>query len=233
MLYAAELDSWWSVFTVCITHLVTDGRGITTVLQTLAENCSRISAARMNGGLFKPVALPDCSLDRSVLNRPPGGDINNRPSYAILSEMWTAPPDWADQIPGVSRVLRISAANGVTLKRLASQRPSADVTAQPYITTHDAILALMWHTTIVCRIAVGKVTVADKSAGLIMPVEYRSSARPQLPKTFIGNATYPSQSVLALADMMDRDHGVANAAHTIRGTVNSIAASLIDDRLGM
>ena len=96
-------------------------------------------------------------------------------------------PAWAspDHRKLASETFLLPAAALKELKTLAtSQKPASS--SEPYISTHDAVCALIWRTTMAARVAAGEISKSD-STTFGMPIDGRSQLSPPQPADFMGN----------------------------------------------
>ncbi|KAL9583696.1 MAG: hypothetical protein Q9212_002562 [Teloschistes hypoglaucus] len=248
---------------VSISHIVFDGRGITEVMKTFAEKLRNAPI----GSLSKVEAYDhsdsfenhdqneyrDCfSCDRTTLVSGQGrvGAIENHPGLT------TSSLDLPSGSAGIStrcHVFCISGKSLLELKKAASpysccknaaagssqqQRGHSQVSDQPpWISTHDAIAALMWRSIILARHGAG---INDQQETFFsQAVDCRTHLG--LPKPYHGNVAYIIRCSLTISDLTDAttgdtdDHsqsGLQAAAQAIRKEVNNVTEEKFRDLMG-
>ena len=105
------------------------------------------------------------------------------------------------------------------------------------ISTHDAIAALIWRSTILARHRAG--ILSDRiTTSFFQPVDCRS--RLQLPESYFGNAVYGIKATLDIAQLLagadsfgtSQTSGLQAAARAIRAETSGVTAEKFRDLLG-
>lgn len=195
----------------------------------LANQC-RLASARDNKTTL--TFRPD-QFDRTMLfEGAPEADISKLSAYTMLPEPARGMPDWAspDHRKLASKIFRLSRKALVQLKTDATnQKPAAS--SEPYISTHDAVCALVWRTTMAARVSAGKISRYDQTT-FGMPIDGRSQLKPPQPLDFLGNNAIGFK----VADTVERliaPQNLGTAAFAIRTGVKSVDDSYIKDLISV
>ena len=171
------------ILVVSILHTVCDGRGITEVIKVFAQKICQMQKGGLKGSVsaeHEATARDVYRLDRSTLLYGKGvGCIEDHPC-------WTASPikSFVSFPSGTTHcvVLRIDGHSMDQLKSVASSDLS-----DTYISTQDAVAALIWRSTMLARFRAG-IIKKDAMTHLAMPIDCRS--RLNLSEPYHGNAIY-------------------------------------------
>ena len=216
---------------VSIAHTICDGHGISDILKIFADKLRRIQAdeppSRATGLQNGQLSY---SFDRnSVLSGSGGpGAIENHSG-------WTTSPLKSNRAQASSATLcktfYISKESLRALKEAAKPSPSvstAVIDEVAYISTHDAIGALIWRSTMLARHRAG--IISDNTiTHMCQPVDCRT--RLNLPEPYFGNAIYGTEASLSIAQMKSQSSGFQSAARAIRAEVNASTAEKFRDLL--
>ena len=232
---------------VSIIHTVRDGRAISDVIKIFAEKLreeqKRELPSRSTGHEETPKQV--YSFNRASLLSGNGllGAIENHPGWTVSPLAF--PPDSATT-ETLCTAFHINSNSLRTLKQVASLLwPLSSTSAaihvshlpedqrghslqQPItISTHDAIAALIWRSTILARHRAG--ILSDLiTTSLIQPVDCRS--RLQLPEPYFGNAVYGIKATLDIAQFLagtdsfgtSQTSGLQAAARAIRAETSGV-----------
>lgn len=179
---------------ICIYHSIGDGVGQFHITEMLANQCRAIGQRKTTpsnpSSLNLKLSFSPPQFDRSRLfHGAPKPDMATLSSYSVLPEPLRGLPAWAmpDGKPLASATFLIRKSALADLKALAnSQKPSSTTTTEPYISTHDAVCALIWRTVMAARLKVGTIAPSD-TATFGMPIDGRPQLSPPLPADFLGN----------------------------------------------
>ncbi|KAL8779385.1 MAG: hypothetical protein Q9194_001482 [Teloschistes cf. exilis] len=247
---------------VSISHTVFDGRGITEVIKRFAEKLrnSPTNTLFQDEAHSRPDGFAnqdqtkyrDCvSFDRTTLVSGQGrvGAIENHPGLTTSS---LDLPTGSTGISTRCHIFCISKESLLELKKAASpssccaniaagssqqQGSQRKVSDQfPWISTHDAIAALLWRTIILARHQAG--IIDQQETFFSQAVDCRT--RLGLPKPYYGNVAYITRCSLTVSDLKgttgDReDHslfGLPAAAQAIRKEVNNVTEEKFRDLMG-
>ncbi|KAL8626924.1 hypothetical protein Q9189_007386, partial [Teloschistes chrysophthalmus] len=246
---------------VSISHTVFDGRGITEVMKTLAgnlrnaptESLSQPAAHAHPGGFANQdqTKYRDCySCDRTMLVSGQGriGAIESHPG--LTTSNLDLPS--SSGISTRCHVFCISSESLLELKKAASPYSSSTNTAAgssqqehgqsqvsdhpPWISTHDAIAALMWRSIILARHRAG--IIDQQETFFSQAVDCR--AHLGLPKPYFGNVAYITRCSSTVSNLKGAtgdtdDHspsGLRAAAQAIRKEVNNVTEEKFRDLMG-
>ena len=199
---------------VSIIHTVCDGRAITDIIEVFAEklrqaqNGERAHHSISNGETTKTIY----TLDRTAVLSGNGlaGTAENHPAVTI------APMPSISSLINMRTVctnFHISKKSLVALKQAASlsssvstgtnclppdNQPNHLSNGSSYISTHDAISALIWRGIMLARHRAG-IIPSDHPTNCSTPIDGRS--RLALPTPYFGNAIYGSKFTLTVADL--------------------------------
>jgi len=214
---------------VCIYHSICDGVGQFHVTEMFANQCRR-AAEQKFGGLFKTTTddktrlgfRPD-QFNRTTLSEgAPDADIDKLSAYTILPEPARGMPSWAspDHRKLASETFLLPASALKELKTLATTQKPATST-EPYISTHDAVCALLWRTTMAARVAAGEIS-RNESTTFGMPVDGRSQLKPPQPADYMGNNAIGFKVGESVEMLIAPENGLGAAAFAIRTGVKSV-----------
>jgi hypothetical protein len=117
------------------------------------------------------------------------------------------------------------------LKALAtSQKPSMSTT-EPYISTHDAVCALIWRTVMAARLKVGAIAPSDTPT-FGMPIDGRTQLFLPLPADFLGNLAVCFKIGESVQTLVAPEH-LGAAAFQIRAGVKSVDDTYLKDFIAL
>lgn len=249
----ANLVDGGLLLVVSIIHTVCDGRAISEVLKIFAEKLRKAQTGEPASHSTGHEETPEhtYSFDRTSVLSGNGflGAIENHPG-------WTTSPSplygGSPSPNALCATFRISSDSLRALKKVASPWSSAAAaisTSHPpdgqqahssdhatTISTHDAIAALIWRSTMVARHRAG--ILSDlATTHLSQPVDCR--ARLGLPEPYFGNAIYLGKASLALPHLASATDGfdapqisgLQAAARAVRAQVSAATADKFRDLL--
>lgn len=212
----------------CECHALADGNGMNVIMAALGEECKR--AAQMSG-MLPPRQL---DIDRGALNElcEFETDVKDHPAYGYLEGAWlphpapveapkengeqavqAEPPIPSEPAPEVTmHSYRVTSPDAAALKTFAT----VDSTR---ISTHDAIAALIWRTTILARHKAGKFTSPDQVSTITIPTNARKHLG--IPNTWVGNCVYFLAASLPVEAII-QPNSLPLMASTIRAALNQI-----------
>ena len=242
---------------VSIIHTVCDGRGISNVLKIFADKFRKAQTGALASRFTGHEDLPKhtYSFDRTSILSGNGlpGAIENHPSwttsplpihggFASTKTLCTTFHISSDSLRALKQVASSSspsspASNTFNISHTPDGQQSLSSDQASSISTHDAIAALIWRSTMLARHRAG--ILSDRSiTHFSQAVDCRS--RLHLPEPYFGNAIYAIKTSLALprlactTDSFDasRVSGLQAAAHAIRAEVSGATADKFRDLLG-
>jgi len=229
----------------CVNHLLMDGTAITAVLEILANRCVR---AQEEGDAVK--SRPLLPLSPNAMDRSP---LYKRASEPSVAKIW---PQTVLEHPYVSRAshthahsidpsqvrpdpvpdelteghtFRMPAPLIEQLKHLAHGYHGAN--AQPWVSTHDAVCALIWASIMRARNRAG--LLGDNTEVVMgLTVDTRNRTTPPLPLDYMGNANLVAGASLVLPRLLDPD-SLPRVAHIIRAGISRIDSDYIENFTGV
>jgi hypothetical protein len=184
------------------------------VVQSWAAACrgelDTVPIALDNGPLNLATAISFCpTIQQEELPAFWANEILRHPAYILIPDS-----PFALQAPEVSCTFRFTTAGLSSLKARASK----NLPAGSWISTHDALTALLW-----TRIALAM----GHDAGVNIATNIRSRLDPPLSETFAGNAVYfvRAQPLGALEGGEEFDFKLSTAAHAARQAVLALTSS--------
>jgi hypothetical protein len=211
---------------ICIYHSIGDGVGQFRITEMLANQCRAIGqrkTARPTTSSNLKLSFSPQQFDRSRLfHGVPKADMATLSSYSVLPEPLRGLPAWAmpDGKPLASATFLIRKSALADLKALAtSQKPSMSTT-EPYISTHDAVCALIWRTVMAARLKVGAIAPSDTTT-FGMPIDGRTQLFPPLPADFLGNLAVCFKIGESVQNLVAPEH-LGAAAFQIHAGVKSV-----------
>jgi trichothecene 3-O-acetyltransferase len=216
-----------TIITIAISHSVGDGSGTNELTRLLAEETRRSQApssgAVTSGDPSEAASMVDRSALRNLKSNGPF-NIKDHPAYR-----WNyPPPEVAPQLetpslhpfeasaPETAVLLHISTAN---LKKLKADVTTPDA---PFISTHDALAALIWRSSLLVR-SRRSTTAQNLPSSTLGSVFFPSDARRHLnlTKSYIGNCVYQLTATLDLGTLF-LPSGLKQAASAIRRAIASV-----------
>ncbi|KAL7787166.1 putative enoyl-CoA hydratase/isomerase family protein [Trichoderma ceciliae] len=209
---------------VQILHTIVDGRGVTDCIKIFAEHFRNAQSGTLGHPLETTKSL--YSLNRTTLLSANGalGDIENHPAF-------TTSPLVSGKFVGVENgchTFRMSAEALVALKKAATAQPGTE--DEVWISTGDAIAALIWRSVILARYRAGLLS-AEATVVLTQPLDVRAMLN--LPEPYFGNAFYITRPSLPLSALADTENGLRTAARTLRADIKSMTGEKFRDFLGL
>ncbi|KAJ5544449.1 Transferase [Penicillium sp. DV-2018c] len=131
----------WHLF-----HMVGDGTTYTLWTKIWAEECRRAQGLE----IVDPVELPDAIQDdREQMMKPSGrnpGKLENHPEYTLLPFTPPGPPPKLTSLSHRGQVFYFSPESLAALKADASPSNATNPSDQKWVSTNDALSALLWRT---------------------------------------------------------------------------------------
>lgn len=243
-----------------IVHLLCDGQGTSLVLDAFARYFRKAQIRSDNSVLKIDETAPECqySFDRNSVLNGNGfpGEIEKHPAWTV------SPPDPTPkpEVDCVCTTFRITRQSLSTLKRMAAPPPvvapavladdSSDVPASqvPFISTQDALAALIWRSLMLARHRTG-ILSRDRITYCSVSVDCRS--RLELRAPYVGNAVNAFKSPLPLQTFLPTDtpptsqsdhptstppvppKGLQAAAQQIRAGINGVTGDSLRDLVAL
>ncbi|PTB66756.1 putative enoyl-CoA hydratase/isomerase family protein [Trichoderma citrinoviride] len=207
-----------------ILHTVVDGRGVTDCIRIFADNFRRAQSGAIGHPLETATSV--YSLDRSALLSADGavGDEEKHPAF-------TTSPLVSGKFIGVENgchTFHMSAKALEALKKAATPQPGAEDAT--WISTGDAIAALIWRSVMLARLRAGLLP-ADATVVMTQPLDVRAMLG--LPEPYFGNAFYITRPSLPLSALADPEDGLRTAAKALRTDIKSMTGDKFRDFLGL
>lgn len=217
----------------CECHALADGNGMNTIMAALGKECKR--AAKLPGKL-PPHLL---NIDRSVFNDlgEVETDLKDHSAYGFLEGAWLphpapveAPKEDSEQAAPAEPPIPSEPAPEVTVHSYRITSPSAAAlkaaatTDSHRISTHDAIAALIWRTTILARRKAGKFSSPDQISTITLPVNARKHLA--IPKAWIGNCVYFLAASFPVSEII-KPTSLPLMASAIRTALNAITPNKV------
>ncbi len=228
-----------TIITISISHSVADGSGTNELTRVLAEE-TRLAPASLSGDVTKEdvgevATIAATMMDRSALRNLTSEnpfDIKDHPAYRL-----SYPPSTANSqgmllvhpfkatFPERAVLLHISQSS---LEQLKKDATTSDA---PFISTHDALAALIWRSFLLIR-SRRSPSAQNLPSSTLGSVFLPSDARRHLKLTgsYIGNCVYQLQADLPLSELFSPS-GLKQAAAAIRRTITSVTPSKVTSLL--
>ncbi|CAN8101610.1 unnamed protein product [Discula destructiva] len=214
------------MLSVSINHLAMDGYSITKVLQRMAAHCGESGPALDR--------VPPQSFDRTRLSctNCTAPSIEKMPAYTIVKGAF----DFGSRMTGAisTRMYRFSPAAVAQLKKDASSpRKSEGESSPAWITTQDAVSALVFRQSFKARLATG-IVGPDETVQYSFPVEYRAIIKePPLPSDYIGNALLFTATRFMHIKELVQDGGLQTATAAVRRAIQDVDAEYVDNSIAV
>jgi hypothetical protein len=228
-----------TILTFAMSHSVADGAATNELMRVLSEEtrlAQDFAGKSAVGNRKSTNVIADMGLDRSVMRNITSKlpfDIEQHPAYR-----WNTPENtpaskqasthlFQATVPEISVLLHISASALTRLKADASL-PDA-----PPISTHDALVALMWRSILLIR-SRRAASAVDLPASTVGSVFMPSDARRHLglQQSYIGNAVYQLTADLDLGTLLSST-GLQHAASAIRRAITAVTPDLVASCIAM
>jgi hypothetical protein len=207
-----------------INHVAIDGWGVTEVVKIFSENF-RDAQARKIG---HPLLMNENTYvsDRRILVSS-AGKLGDLAKHSALSQSGYAHANLEGK-GFACRTFCIPTDALAQLKKDASPiQPKDD---GDWISTGDAIAALLWRSIMVARHRAGELQTPG-AVQFGQPYDCRKLM--QLPEPYFGNSIYFLRTDVPFADMANGQDGICIAARAIRRDVNAVTADKFRDMVGL
>ncbi|KAL8741920.1 MAG: hypothetical protein Q9190_005530 [Brigantiaea leucoxantha] len=240
--FAAQLNILNGGILLCVAfhHSVLDASGFTTVLKTWA-NQSKVSEQADLDLAMIPRTIQDADLNREQISGNGWtGEASEFQEYSILEpqpepEVTDSAPSQPFSLPSMTTTLFFfSSKSLIQLKRHVTKNITEYCSSSTWISTNDALCALLWQRISVARFTVDE-TSSSKRDGISAPpshsmlglaVNGRSKMVPPLPMTYLGNVNLYGTSRLPLHLVLENS-GLGPMALSVRDAVTAINDSKI------
>lgn len=210
-----------TIISWAMSHSVADGSGTNELLSVLSEE-TRLAQKPSNADT-KLSVITGMGIDRSILRNIVSEvpfDIAQHPGYKLKATPASSHPFTAteEEIPVL---LHISPAGLMRLKSDASTPGAAP------ISTHDALSALVWRTSLLIRSrrsAAAQALVSSTVGSLFLPSDARRHLK--IPTSYIGNVVYQLKVSLDLETLFSPS-GLQAAATALRAAILAVNPSLV------
>lgn len=226
-------------------HSVVDAAGFATVLKTWASNTNKIphSDGASGDGAAKPNSLPSNSLDKSSLMKAlmateidPLVRIKKHPQYKLettplrskeTKDAPIAPPTFT--LPAMTPTVFHFAA-----PKLAALKFSASPSSGSFISTNDALCALLWSSITQARTLSENATEDQETPSSIlgMAVDGRRRLSPALPASYVGNVTIYASARLPIS-ILSQNTELKGIASAIRTAITELDNDHIQDVIAL
>ncbi|GAM87676.1 hypothetical protein ANO11243_057030 [Dothideomycetidae sp. 11243] len=203
-------------------HVVTDGAGADEILRVLS-----LSTRNSYDPAHAPTTTETIGLDRTLLRNitsPIAFDIAQHKAYVLdpaTASPAESPHPFRASTPEIPVLIRISKDNLSLLK--------ADATPDSgFVSSHDALAALMWRSVFHIRAHRSSSAVAllpTTEAKFFMPSDARRHLG--LDRAYVGNAVYQLTASLSAATLLS-DAGLRTAAAAIRAAITDVKPELVE-----
>jgi hypothetical protein len=215
-----------TVLTFAMSHTVADGAGTDAWMRVLAAAVCRAQETLAEDAVASPVQR--MGEDRSILlnmTSDTAFNIAEHPAYRWKTLYTAAPPPphpFGTAQAEVPVLLHVPISALARLKADATPRtPSA------LISTHDALVALIWRSTLLVRSRRSSAAAAvwpDTPTQLFMPSDARRHLG--LGADYVGNAVYQLTASMPLGELLGPD-GLARAAGALRRAISAVTPARV------
>lgn len=206
---------------VGIIHIVADGRGVSDIIKIFADNLKKSQSGKIGFPLITTKEVYKSNRMALVDGHDHHGDIENH-------RAWTASPfnchTFILDVEHSCQTFRISASSLRLLKKLASiHLPTGE-----WISTSDALAALIWRSIMIARNRAG-ILSDNATVSLAQPVDFRSHLK--IPEPYFGNCLYVTAATMPFAAVAHPRTGLSVAAAIVRADVKAVTADKVRDLL--
>lgn len=205
-------------------HIIADGTGITSIMRLFAQHCK---ALQQNKDYDREQVLakmdPHLSFDRDAIVQLDGAiDHDAILRYYNVYDSVDKRFNYPASVGAVANMdFRLPASAVVELKSAASLDDG-----HSWITSSDAVNALLWRAIIRARLAAGVLQPSDE-VYYFNSVEFRSKLPTPLPSGYIGNAFLLVSTDKLRASELVGENGLKRAAQLIRQSITAVDVRLI------
>ncbi|KAL8828178.1 MAG: hypothetical protein Q9191_002742 [Dirinaria sp. TL-2023a] len=199
---------------VTVIHAVCDGHGIHEIIKYFAKNLRKAQKTQQDVG---ETSKPRCFYDRSTLVFGKGmlGNVDNHPSWYIGLSKRTVLKRTS------CTTFRISSSTLADLKHAATPTPGrenreANFVDRTRISTHDAIVALIWRSVFRARRCAGLFSEDESSTHFVQSVNCRK--RLGLADSYLGNVVFAAHATLPFAELVSSNDSAAATNPQISGS---------------
>ncbi|CAJ2503151.1 Uu.00g105450.m01.CDS01 [Anthostomella pinea] len=214
------------LLTCCFFHVFGDAKTYYTILETWAEECRRLQ-----GETGPRNEVPDVFFtDREKHMKPSGrnaGRVKDHPEVMVLP---FTPPGFPPKMISrehVGQVFRLTAEQLAALKADASPTNATEPTDQKYVSSNDALSALMWRSVMNAQFPLDELK-EDPTSIFNIAIDGRSRTDPPVHPRTLGNwlgwvvVQTPIRKMLSTASLAD-------IAVLIRKSVTGLSDQYVDD----
>lgn len=219
------------VLGLAMTHQVCDGPGCEGVLASWARHSAAISRGDADGA--SPTGeFPSRDILTYVgepISREAWEDLGAKFPSNKTREAPPAPPPADFKMPVVkSRVWHFPKSKLAELKTMCAKDCK---TGTGYISTYDALLAVLWRALVRAKQPLVQ-PAPDAPSRTVHAVNARGRTRPEIPSAYIGvGVTMPQSEALTVADVLggDLEATLPLLAHAVRATTSQVTPEYVDD----
>lgn len=202
-------------------HNVLDGNALGHLIKHFATACrgETISDEDVKAGnldrssLFPPLRPGEPSQDHSHIHQKLDENLNEN----LDGKLDESPPNTTDSQPTPWTYFGFSAAKLAELKMKAS-RKSSTVLSSSWISTNDALCALIWRAIVTARLP--RLNL-ESTSSLVRAVNGRNRVRPAIPDSYMGVCVVDAFSRLSLSDLAQK-LDISDIALLLRKTLSEI-----------
>ena len=215
------------ILNCCFFHMMGDGKSFSNWTQVWADECRRTQGEELEN----PFVLDDeVYTDRQKVMKSSGrkaGRPEDHPEVIVLPFTPTgAPPNLLAKNHS-AQVFYLSAESRAALKEEASPKNATEPTDQAYISTNDALSALIWRAVMRAQFPLDKLEGNPTSVYNIALDSRLRTDPPVHPKTMGCFLTWMAAS-MGIRDMLEK-HNLADMAVAIRKSLNKVDKSWVDE----
>ncbi|KZZ96248.1 Chloramphenicol acetyltransferase-like domain protein [Ascosphaera apis ARSEF 7405] len=197
-------------------HIAMDGTSLAIWMQVFAEECRRVQGIPIS----EPIQLEEMYGSRELVMKGSSegsSHIEDSPSFQLWPSSKPPPsqilePDWS------VAVYYLSKSSQKALKALASPLNATLKTEQSWISTNDAIAALMWRVSIQVQ---GLPTSTEEQSEICFAVDGRRKLDMEIHATEMGCFLQPASALAPLGKVYDESLTLADLALLVRQAVTS------------
>ncbi|KAI0389831.1 transferase family-domain-containing protein [Xylariaceae sp. FL0594] len=211
-------------------HVFGDATTYYTYLETWAEECRRLQ----EGGESGPrTEIPDeFFTDREKYMKPSGrnpGRPEDHPEVLVLPFTPPGSPPKMLSREHVGQVFRLSAEQLATLKADAAPSNASDVLGQSYVSSNDALSALMWRSVMNAQFSLQDLADSEDPISIFnIAIDARSRTDPPVHPRTLGNWLGWVAPTMSIRKLLSRP-SVADPAVAVRRAVAALTSEYADD----
>ena len=222
------------LFTICMAHAFVDAYGAAIVIDLWAKHCRKLQNSAGTTFLNSNAVEFDgiCPALQRPISQEDFDRLKQRPElWKLLGLHWEdnlEPPKEASSlpttIPAAGMAIPGMRACMFSFSPEAVKQLKSDATpdAPEWISTKDALAALLWRSVMRARFPPSAPTGDKKDSIVSVAIDGRSLMSPKIPMSYIGNVVFCCMTELSLEEVLSPETTLASLAVKIRKSIEAV-----------